>query len=214
MHGKQTRCAFRSLGFFLAALWLVGVAARADPITITFDDLPAGSLSELDYTTVRVHFSSFDPVFVNGGVSVRLSSSAHTSPNAAFGNGALTVFGAARNISVELRGVGVTPPFTDLFSFRVVGTQPGQLDPWRAVAGFGGVEHVFTGTTDTLIVFSSSSFNIQGFRFYPSSSYEGIDTISFNAHPVPEPTTLILLGTGLAGMTVRARRRRRGRKGG
>ncbi len=45
----------------------------------------------------------------------------------------------------------------------------------------------------------------------------GVDNVSINAtpahHPVPEPVTLLLLGTGLTGVATAARKRRKARKG-
>jgi hypothetical protein len=50
-----------------------------------------------------------------------------------------------------------------------------------------------------------------GFAFNGTSGYRGVDNILLQTAPVPEPSTLLLLGGGLAGLGMVSWRRRRGK---
>jgi hypothetical protein len=105
---------------------------------------------------------------------------------------------------------------TDLLSFAVVGTQAGQTDPWHAVifglGDFGGVTsplEIVSGTTDRVVTFLRPQRDIWGLLFVTTSSFEGIDDLTFNTPAIPEPTTLVLVGSGLVFCARRLRRSRR-----
>ncbi|HXD33612.1 MAG TPA: PEP-CTERM sorting domain-containing protein [Pyrinomonadaceae bacterium] len=86
---------------------------------------------------------------------------------------------------------GVPPPYTQLFTIN----SPG--------ATFQGVP-----ATLTISVINSSGFSING----PAGNFV-THTYVFNvAQPVPEPTTMLLLGTGVTGLATRLVRRRRRRR--
>jgi len=112
------------------------------------------------------------------------------------------------------------PGTTDYVSFNIVSRRPGQMDPWMvAIFGAGGSIfdevnmrrlEVMTGTGDGFVSFTSPGFDIAGFVLFASSRREGVDNLSFNTPQVPEPTTLLLLATGLAGVGGAVRKKRQG----
>lgn len=114
--------------------------------------------------------------------------------------------------------INVLPGFTEGFSFfhssfdeNVTGTVS-IFDGLNATGNLLAVG-TFTPTSRTFTFFSIS-FSGTARSILVNSSDENRDSLHFdnmtfaNVNPIPEPTTMLLLGTGLAGLSVAIRKRR------
>jgi hypothetical protein len=214
----------------IAVIFLIcaGSGVKADPILITFDPVPTafapGQYSHLSYAAQGV-------VLVSGEVSS--NPNGPLSAYSAFGIGGpghpITPLSIAfgwvgrnpppiffRNLQGNFVLPGpspgmLSPSETDFVAFDVVATQQGQGDAWTASI-YDRDNHLLSsvsGTTDGPVVFSRTVRDIHRFTLIVSSRWEGIDNLSFNAPQVPEPATLLLFGTGMAGLSAVIRRRRK-----
>lgn len=137
-----------------------------------------------------------------------------------FSNPGTTLFGPQISFLVDI--AGTIPANSPVQSLRVTFTEAGQppIIQTFSIPAFGVVPPPFTqlftlttvgtNTTATLtidILGSSPDFIIPGGSFI--GQHVDSFTYTFNvAEPVPEPTTIFLVGTGLVGLATRLRRRR------
>jgi hypothetical protein len=197
----------------LACAWTP--SASADPVKITFDQPPCAALASGVYPGDC--YAGSGVMFwsdINGGrftaprIAIAADAHAVSPPNVAR---AVTGF---TDVAGEFIVPGGTAGFTDFVSWNVTGSVPFQ-DPWQAfILGSNGTfDNRFTVLdssellfSDQLVSFSRPQRDIVGFFMSMGTAVQGMDNLSFNAPQAatPEPSTLLLIGTGLA---VVARRR-------
>ena len=184
-------------------------AAATNLQNINFEGLPSVPVFGV-LTLSGVGFSG-----INGVIPVTAPNFGYTGPGTALVNiGVPEVSG----INVTLPG-GITAIGTDLLTFSPDNRSPivitlstgatftfsGDPLPARQFIGF---------TSDvaiTSLIFSSRSNNLS------AASRIGVDDFVFGqvqANPIPEPSTVVLLSTGLAGVGTAVRRQRKARRGG
>lgn len=217
----------RTLIFLAVAsiIFLSSRSAKAD--TITFDDTVGVIASDRYKSQGVLIFTSGDPYYRHTNPIIVSDSRSTSPPNilrnqSCFGPGLNDPCYATISIKFVLPGTE-TPGVTDTFSFDIVGGGPGvdnSGNPFHYVIRALDVnnEYLFINSyvSDGLthhFEFSAPS-NIFTVLFDPSLSLEGIDNFSFGKiitsppKAVPEPASLFLLSTGLAGITYRAWRRK------
>ena len=205
----------------LLVLGLGEPRAKADPITITFDDVPAGLTDPGEYASDGVYLVSANSSFgvVNGLFAdfwVQSCTCAMSHPNVALGGS----FDFQSPFFHDLVGFFFLPgtqvrATTNSVSFYVLGTTPGGMDPWTAVIfGKGSDDFIeinddrletVSGTGDAFVSFTTPAYDIAGFLLLTSTRRESIDNLSFNTPEIPEPSTILLLATGLAGVVTKIR---------
>jgi len=87
----------------------------------------------------------------------------------------------------------------------LAGQSTNTIPLFTVTLGNGVLPGTYTGSLTILGGLTGADFNDLGSQFFQI-------TVQSPTDPVPEPATIILLGTGLAGVVARARKRRKARR--
>ncbi len=185
----------RKVGLALATLVLLGLAAapdaRADTFTFTGTLTPGSPVQLFGFTV-----NNSSSVLIRGTASFDL---------------ALSLFdrvGDTLNIAVDEDGLG--PPFVATLEdeFGDLFLTPGMyllgVTPLPLLPGANLSEGFFFATDQFGTELTFADFGFTGGSFILEISGPGVT----QAAPIPEPATMLLLGTGLAGVIARVRRHR------
>jgi hypothetical protein len=154
------------------------------------------------------------------------------------GGSSITFTGGSGSLTINFTGVNSnvnTPTFASLGEFQTIVEGGGAtitdgttftLNITQTVpsAGSGFLAGTISGTisqnqSSGLVTFSVSSATINGVTYsltnnplplVPPSTNNGVTSVQAQITSVPEPATMILLGTGLAGVAASIRKRRKG----
>ncbi len=195
-----------TLAAFVLMMGITASTARADLVTFsTSGTFTGGSGAGTGMTTFGSGGNTTTLTFVGAG-----STTLDTTTNASFGDIRTSSLGTGAAISGNL-------------NLLITQTAP--------TSGTGTLAGMLTGSvtqnqSSGLLTFGVQSININGFTYTPDQFYrivpppsgagggavEGVTSLqgTVSGAPIPEPTTMLLLGTGLAGLAARARRKRQG----
>lgn len=203
---------------------LTSANAQADPVVINFDDVdttgnPVQSIATNRYASQGVVIRDVN----SSSPFIFRDPSATTQPNfIASGVGITNDYGDL-NIDFVFPGSGQTAAVSSV-SFSIVTTGEARDTTWQVLIFHDGMlinGDGFAGSGDQTISFSTETPTITSMTITyitynfaanrPLNGRVGIDTLGFStlAQPVPEPATMTLLITGLAGIGGAVARRRK-----
>jgi hypothetical protein len=193
----------KKLTLILVAAFVVGLPLAAGAVTLTFDEFPIGTVVSNQYAPQGVIFlqgtNGNFPIITGDGA---MPTSPVLSPNPIFaGNFTIQFPSGARDVS-----------FISGFWDTVNSGKIQVFDPVNVLLG------TFTNTTTGVQAFNFDSLGAIinrpdlvigriSFDSFADPAGADIDNLTFN--PTPEPSTLLLLGSSLAGLGGFALRRQR-----
>lgn len=190
----------------LALTFLFGITSGSQAVTIGFEELTLGSShASLVYA---------DVTFTNnmGSLNVASSPGAPLSGNVILGPNTHTTgewyvatFGisSVNNVSVDLGDWDADYDTLKLYAFDSFNNLIGVDSDLNPYSTYGGLTLSVTTLTNIAYVWFNETGNNDFATGYPGSIY--FDNFTYNT--VPEPSTLLLLGSGLIGLAAFGRKR-------
>src|SRR5207302_7191 len=198
--------AIRTVAFGLGLLLIVGIggsSARADEVTLTGSTTFINSAPFVTFTT-----NTFTGTTALGIGSL---SGANSLGTFALATGATQLTGGGFQMDITFTSpTGITGGQGATYTATIVGSVSPNIDQ-------GGVNIHFTSPIQNF-TFSNAggtgtfSLTVADLFVETGRSAQITAGITGNQSPIPEPTTLLLLGTGLTGVATKLRQRSRARK--
>ena len=186
---------------FNGLLFVFSAFATADPIVN--GNFETGDLT--GWSTISSLSGSADVVFINSSNAVKIIAEQQIRQSFTWAIGDTITFDWA----YEYRGNQTSPASADYAYWGVVEGSTHQRQIFNDFDGPDWKSHslTFTNAGTGLLYFGSENYSGDG-----DDSIAYFDNIALNGYistPIPEPATMLLLGTGLVGVAGAARRRKK-----